>query len=259
MQTTDGPSTSAVPASEADPTLVAGPANTPMLPAVPLSVPPDFPDTAVSSMPCAYGQKMLTYLLTLPGKQSSVCKPVLHQSSANIPQLIALAYASGCKSSWSQQSKKGLVMHRSTYCVAQTHSQTSQQQIQSQTTLWQTAPRCQPHQQQQVCQPPDGQAGSTNQPQSTGRPALLPHGSSRIRLPTMHPQPESTDGSSATACFQMSVQLQSQTSSCQTIMKWQLQCHLPMHLPAAQGFGQCLLPLFPILFLCHEADANNTS
>ena len=70
-------------------------------------------------------------------------------------------------------------------------------------------------------------------------------GSSRIQLPTMHPQPELTDGSSATACFQMSVQLQSQTSSCQTIMEWQFQCHLPMHLPAAQGFGQCLLPLFP--------------
>jgi len=47
---------------------------------------------------------------------------------------------------------------------------------------------------------------------------------------------------SATACFQMSVQLQSQTSSCQTIMEWQLHCQLPMHLPAARGFGQCLLP-----------------
>ena len=45
----------------------------------------------------------------------------------------------------------------------------------------------------------------------------------------------------ATACFQMSVQLQSQTVSCQNIME----CHLPMHLPAVQGFGQCLLALFP--------------
>ena len=62
----------------------------------------------------------------------------------------------------------------------------------------------------------------------------------------MHLQPELTDGSSATAYFQMSVQLQSQTSSCQIIMEWQFECHLPMHLPAAQGFGQCLLPLSEI-------------
>ncbi len=34
---------------------------------------------------------------------------------------------------------------------------------------------------------------------------------------------------------------------CQTIMEWQSQCHLPMHLPAAQGFGQRFLPIFPIL------------
>ena len=70
-------------------------------------------------------------------------------------------------------------------------------------------------------------------------------GNSRIQLPTMHPQPELTDGLSATACFQMSAQLQSQISSCQTIMGWQSRCHLPMHPPAAQGFGQCLLPSFP--------------
>ena len=73
-------------------------------------------------------------------------------------------------------------------------------------------------------------------------------GNSRIQLPTMHPQPELTDGLSATACFQMSAQLQSQISSCQTIMGWQSRCHLPMHPPAAQGFGQCLLPSFPTLF-----------
>jgi len=59
--------------------------------------------------------------------------------------------------------------------------------------------------------------------------------------------PELTDGLSATACFQMSAQFQSQISSCQTIMGWQSRCHLPMHPPAAQGFGQCLLPSFPTL------------
>ena len=43
--------------------------------------------------------------------------------------------------------------HRSNYRVARTHSQ--------------TAPPCQPHQQQRLLQPPVGQAGSTNHPQST--------------------------------------------------------------------------------------------
>ena len=51
MQPTDGPSTSAVPTLAADPALAAEPPpdDTPMLPAVPLLVPPDFPDNAVSS------------------------------------------------------------------------------------------------------------------------------------------------------------------------------------------------------------------
>jgi len=121
MQATDDPSTSAVPATVADPALAAGPqpADTPMLPAVPLLVPLD--------LPCAYGQRMLTYLLTLPRKQSSMCMPTLHQSSASIPQQIALACPSRCRSSWSQQSEQSLVMHRSTCCVAQTHSQTAQE------------------------------------------------------------------------------------------------------------------------------------
>jgi hypothetical protein len=58
MEATDGPSTSAVPAAVADPTLAAGPslADTPMLPAVPLSVPPDFHDTAVSSAMCLWAE-----------------------------------------------------------------------------------------------------------------------------------------------------------------------------------------------------------
>ncbi len=60
MQATDGSSTSAVPAAVADPALAAGPApaDTPMLPAaaMPLSVPPDFPDTAVSSAMCLWAE-----------------------------------------------------------------------------------------------------------------------------------------------------------------------------------------------------------
>ena len=125
---------------------------------------------------------MLTYLLTLPGKQSSTCMPNLHQSSASIPQQIALAYPSRCKSSWSQQSEQSLVMHPSTYCV----TQTAQQRIQPQTTMRQTAPPCQPHQQSQLWQPPDGQAGSTNQPQSTGKCPCSPWGGSMS-----HPRPPS--------------------------------------------------------------------
>ena len=48
----------AVPAAVADPTLAAGPkaADTPLLPAVPLSVHPGFPDTAVSSAMCLWAE-----------------------------------------------------------------------------------------------------------------------------------------------------------------------------------------------------------
>ena len=60
--------------------------------------------------------------------------------------------------------------------MAQTHSQTAQKQIQPETTLQQTAPPCQPDQQQRLWQPPDGQAGSKNQPQSTGKCPLQPLG-----------------------------------------------------------------------------------
>ena len=58
MEATDSPSTSAVPAAVADPTLTAGPTppDTPTLPVVPLSVPPDFPDTAVSSAMCLWAE-----------------------------------------------------------------------------------------------------------------------------------------------------------------------------------------------------------
>ena len=58
MQATDGPSTSAVPTLAADPALAAEPPpdDTPMLPAVPLLVPPDFPDTAVSSAMCLWAE-----------------------------------------------------------------------------------------------------------------------------------------------------------------------------------------------------------
>ena len=127
-------------------------------------------------LPCAYGRRMLTYLSALPGKQSSMCMPTLHQSSASIPQQIALACQSRCRRSWSQQSEQSLVMHRSTCCMAQTHGQTAQGQLQPRTAQWQTAPPCQPHQQRQLRQPPDGQTGSTNQPQSTGKCPLQPLG-----------------------------------------------------------------------------------
>ncbi len=59
MEATDEPSTSAVPAV-ADPTLAAGPtlADIPKLPAVPLLVPPDFPDPAVSSAMCFWAENV---------------------------------------------------------------------------------------------------------------------------------------------------------------------------------------------------------
>jgi hypothetical protein len=108
-------------------------------------------------LPCAYGRKLLTYRSTLPGKQSSMCMPTLHQSSASIPQQIALACQSRCRRSWSRQSEQSLVMHRSTCCMAQTQGQTAQEQLQPRTAQWQTAPPCQAHQQRQLRQPPDGQ------------------------------------------------------------------------------------------------------
>ncbi len=57
---------------------------------------------------------MLTYLLTLPGRQCLICIPTLHQSSASIPRQVALACQSRCRSSWSQRSEKSLVTHRFT-------------------------------------------------------------------------------------------------------------------------------------------------
>ncbi|KAL0019350.1 hypothetical protein WJX77_012466 [Trebouxia sp. C0004] len=61
MQAIDGPSTSDVPASVADPALAAGPppADTPMLPAMPWLLPQTFL-TLQCPLPCAYGQRMLT-------------------------------------------------------------------------------------------------------------------------------------------------------------------------------------------------------
>ena len=58
MQATEGPSTSAVPTLSAEPALAAEPPpdDTPMLPAVPLLVPPDFLDTAVSSAMCLWAE-----------------------------------------------------------------------------------------------------------------------------------------------------------------------------------------------------------
>ncbi|DBA89966.1 TPA: hypothetical protein ACH3X2_004386 [Trebouxia sp. C0005] len=58
MQATDGPSTSAVPATVTDPALGSGPtpADTPMLPAAPMLVPPDLPDTAMSSAMCLWAE-----------------------------------------------------------------------------------------------------------------------------------------------------------------------------------------------------------
>ncbi len=135
---------------------------------------------------CAYGQRMLTHLMTLPGKQFSMCMPTLRQSSASIPQQVALACPSRCRSSWSQQSEQSLMMHPFTYCVTQTHNQTAQEQIQPQTAMWQMAPPCRAHQQQQLWQPPNGQAGSTNQPQSIESAPCSPWGGS-----TSHPRPSS--------------------------------------------------------------------
>ncbi len=47
---------------------------------------------------------------------------------------------------------------------------------------------------------------------------------------------ELTEGSPATACFQMSAQLQSQTSSCQTIVEWQFQLSSANAPPRGPGF-----------------------
>ena len=172
-EATDGPSTSAVPAAVADPILAA---DLRLLKRVCcqqcLCRCPRTSLTLQSPLACAYEQRMLTYLLPLPGKQSSMSIPTLHRSSASIPQQIALAFPSRCRSSWPRQSEQSLVMRLSTCCVAQTHSQT----VQPQTTVRQTTPPCQPQQQQRLWQPPDRQAGSTNQPQSTGKCPLQPLG-----------------------------------------------------------------------------------
>ena len=103
-----------------------------------------------------------------------MCTPTLRQSSVSIPQWITSAYQSHYKHSWSGRSAQSLVMHHSTCWVPQTHSQTAQKQLQP--AQLQIAPHSQAQQQRLLRQPPDGQAGSTHQPQSTGKCLLQPLG-----------------------------------------------------------------------------------
>ncbi len=86
MQATDGPSTSAVPTLAADPALAAKPPpdDTPMLPAVPLLVPPDFPDTAVSSAMCLWAEDV-DVPVDIARQAILYVHANLHQSSANLP------------------------------------------------------------------------------------------------------------------------------------------------------------------------------
>ena len=156
MEVTDGPSTSDVPAAVADPTLAAGPtpADTPMLPAAPLSVTPDFPDTAVSSAMCLWAEDVdipvdiaRQAVLYVHAKFASELSP--HPAadctclSKPLQELMVTAV-------------KAVTGDASFHLLTQTRSQTAQQRIQPQTTMGQTAPPCQPHQQSQLWQPPDG-------------------------------------------------------------------------------------------------------
>ena len=67
----------------------ATPADTPMLPAMPLLVPPDFPDTAVSSAMCLWAEDVDNSVDI--ARQASMCMPTLRQSSASIPQCTCLS------------------------------------------------------------------------------------------------------------------------------------------------------------------------
>jgi len=134
MQAADGPSTSAVPTLAADPALAAEPPpdDTPMLPAVPLLVPPDFPDTAVSSAMCLWAEDV-----DVPVDIARQAILYVHANLASElsqhPSTDCTCLSSRCRRSWSQQSEQSLVMHRSTCCMAQTHGQTAQEQLQPRT------------------------------------------------------------------------------------------------------------------------------
>ena len=118
------------------------PADTPMLPAMPLLVPPDFPDTAVSSAMCLWAEDVDNSVDI--ARQADLYVHANFCVRAQPASLSALACPSRFKSSCSLQPEQSLVKHRSNYRVAQTHSQTA---------LRQTAPPCQPHQQQRLLQP----------------------------------------------------------------------------------------------------------
>ncbi len=141
-------------------------------------------------------QRLLTYLLPLPGKQFLMCMPTLCRSSASIPQQIALAcQAAAGAHGHSSQSTDDVSFHPLCGSDAQSDSSGADPALcstvadgpsSSTSALWQTAPR-QGHQQQQLWQPPDGQAGITNVSQSTRKCPLQPLGGCSMS----HPRPPS--------------------------------------------------------------------
>ncbi len=118
---------------------------------MPLSVPPDFPDTVISFAMSFWAQDVdIPVDIVWQDEHANFASELSQHPSVNcsclskpLQELMVTAV---------RADDDGLMM-RSTCCVAQMHSQTAQEQLQSQTKLWQTAPPCQSHQQQQLWQP----------------------------------------------------------------------------------------------------------
>ncbi len=186
MQATDGPSTSAVPATVADPALAAGfmPADTPMLPAEPLLVPPDFPDTAVSSAMCLWAEDV--------DIRVDITRQAILYVHANFASELSQHPSADCTclSKPLQElmvtSVRAVTDDASFHLLCSSDAQSdSSGADQASDSTGKTAPPCQAHQQQQLWQPPDGQAGSTNQPQSTGTAAPGGGSMSQPRPPSL--------------------------------------------------------------------------
>ncbi len=177
MQTTDGPSTSAVPTAAANPAFATDPLldDTPMLSAVPLSVPPDFLETAVSSAMCSWAEDV-----DIPVDIARQAILYVHAKFASERSRHPSADCT-CLSKLLQAlmvtAVRAVTVDASFHLLYGSDAQSDSPGAAPATdSTVADSPSMPTNQQQQLRQPPNGQAGSTNQPQSTRKCPLQPLG-----------------------------------------------------------------------------------